>query len=91
MSSRLALSGARLRGADAYHAGIATHFTDSPFEDFSLGLMQSLSDLRLSKDTYIQTMLECITEPPAERTWLRDHLALINGVFERDSAACLAF
>lgn len=83
----LALTGARLAGGDALHAGVATHYTETSMEDFQWELMQGLSGLQGSNDLYLHTLLDCITSGPPERSWLQDHFELINGVFERDSTA----
>ena len=73
----LALTGTRLKAADAFWSGLATHFMASP------SLPSFKQDLREGKD--LEESLKGCTKQPSEESFLKSHLTQINRHFEKSS------
>eukprot|EP01134_Creolimax_fragrantissima_P004968 CFRG4968T1 len=77
----LALTGARLRGVDVYHAGIATHFV--PKEKLST-LTSELTFVTSSQG--VEEILEKFHEEPLDEFSLKPHLSVIEEAFSKNTA-----
>eukprot|EP01112_Ceratiomyxa_fruticulosa_P015427 TRINITY_DN4534_c0_g2_i1.p1 TRINITY_DN4534_c0_g2~~TRINITY_DN4534_c0_g2_i1.p1 ORF type:complete len:409 (-),score=75.54 TRINITY_DN4534_c0_g2_i1:237-1463(-) len=80
----LALTGARLKGAEAYKANVATHFVPS---DKISQLEKALSELKDVKDEHVQEVLSRFhVEPPSSTKYeVLQHKEFISSVFPGES------
>lgn len=75
----LALTGYRLKGADVYHAGLATHYTNSV--DLQQ-LQNELLNLAISNDNSVDSVLRKYQPQQLPDFSLQPHLKLIDRCFE---------